>query len=232
MAIPILHHVNLKTTRLQEMIDWYGQVAGFKVNHRAPVGAWLTNDGANHRLALLAVPGLQDDPDKVSRTGLHHTAFEFASTGDLFDNFDRLRKLGIEPQACLDHGLTTSLYYADPDGNLVELQADNFGDWAQSSEWMRTSPEFAANPIGVAFDPAKVLRCPPRRTPLRRPPQGRHGRRVPARQSAGPQPAVASRLEGRAASILAVVRQAHHWVGCSWREGPPRTHAVRRPLSR
>ncbi len=157
MANPILHHVNLKTTRLQEMIDWYGQVAGFKVNHRAPVGAWLTNDGANHRLALLAVPGLQDDPAKVSRTGLHHTAFEFASTGDLFDNFDRLRKLGIEPQACLDHGLTTSLYYADPDGNLVELQADNFGDWAQSSHWMRTSPEFAANPIGVAFDPAKVL---------------------------------------------------------------------------
>jgi hypothetical protein len=36
------------------------------------------------------------------------------------------------------------------------LQADNFGDWAKSSEWMRTSPEFAANPIGVAFDPAKV----------------------------------------------------------------------------
>ena len=22
-ALPVLHHVNLKTTRLQEMIDWY-----------------------------------------------------------------------------------------------------------------------------------------------------------------------------------------------------------------
>jgi hypothetical protein len=37
------------------------------------------------------------------------------------------------------------------------LQADNFGDWAKSSHWMRTSQEFAANPIGVAFDPAKVF---------------------------------------------------------------------------
>jgi catechol 2,3-dioxygenase-like lactoylglutathione lyase family enzyme len=27
-AKPILHHVNLKTTRLQEMIDWYATVAG------------------------------------------------------------------------------------------------------------------------------------------------------------------------------------------------------------
>jgi catechol-2,3-dioxygenase len=154
---PILHHVNLKTTRLQEMIDWYGRVAGFEVTHRAAVGAWLTNDGANHRLALLAIPGLQDDPAKGSRTGLHHTAFEFASTGDLLESFDRLRKLAIVPQACLDHGMTTSLYYADPDRNLVELQADNFGDWAKSSHWMRTSPEFAQNPIGVAFDPAKVF---------------------------------------------------------------------------
>ena len=69
MIKPTLHHVNLKTTRLQEMIDWYGRVAGFEVTHRAPVGAWLTNDAANHRLALLAMPGLEDDPAKNSRTG-------------------------------------------------------------------------------------------------------------------------------------------------------------------
>jgi catechol-2,3-dioxygenase len=157
MIKPTFHHVNLKTTRLQEMIDWYGRVAGFEVTHRAPVGAWLTNDAANHRLALIAVPGLEDDPSKLSHTGLHHTAFEFASLSELLDSYDRLRKLGIEPQACLDHGMTTSLYYADPDRNLVELQADNFGDWAKSSAWMRTSTEFAANPIGVAFDPARVF---------------------------------------------------------------------------
>jgi catechol-2,3-dioxygenase len=154
---PVLHHVNLKTTRLKEMIDWYGRVVGMEVQHRAPVGAWLTNDDANHRLALIAVPGLKDDPSKASHTGIHHTAFEYGSMPELLDSFDRLRGLGIEPQACLDHGLTTSLYYADPDRNLVELQADNFGDWAKSSHWMRTSQEFAANPIGVAFDPAKVF---------------------------------------------------------------------------
>lgn len=38
----------------------------------------------------------------------------------------------------------------------MELQSDNFSDWAQSSEWMRTSPVFAENPIGVFFDPAQV----------------------------------------------------------------------------
>ena len=30
------------------------------------------------------------------------------------------------------------------------------GDWAQSSEWMRHSADFHANPIGVFVDPAKI----------------------------------------------------------------------------
>ena len=52
--------------------------------------------------------------------------------------------------------MTFSYYYADPDGNRVELQVDNFGDWAKSTEWMRTSEEFKANPIGQFVDPEKV----------------------------------------------------------------------------
>jgi catechol 2,3-dioxygenase len=153
---PTLHHVNLKTTRLKEMIDWYGTVVGLKPQHVAPVGAWLTNDAANHRLALLAFPGMSDDVDKDSHTGIHHMAFEFSSLDELFENFARLRTSGISPQVCLDHGLTTSMYYADPDRNTVELQVDNFHDWVKSSEYMRTSMEFAANPIGVLFDPGRA----------------------------------------------------------------------------
>ena len=52
--------------------------------------------------------------------------------------------------------MTFSYYYPDPDGNLVELQVDNFGDWSKSSDWMRTSEEFHANPIGVFVDPGLV----------------------------------------------------------------------------
>ena len=62
---PILHHFNLKTSRLQEMIEWYGTVVGLTSNYTFPGGAWLTNDEANHRLALLVSPQLSDDPDKL-----------------------------------------------------------------------------------------------------------------------------------------------------------------------
>jgi catechol-2,3-dioxygenase len=154
---PVLHHVNLKTHRLQEMIDWYALVVGMQVTHQFPAGAWMTNDAANHRLALLADPDWQDDSDKLQHTGLHHTAYEFPSMDDLLDAYVRLASQDVVPHACLDHGMTMSFYYVDPDGNSVELQYDQFGDWAQSSDFIRNSPQFAANPIGVPVDPAALV---------------------------------------------------------------------------
>ncbi|MBA2393359.1 MAG: VOC family protein [Ktedonobacteraceae bacterium] len=154
---PTLHHINLKTTRLQEMIEWYSIVLDMKSTFQFPGGAWLTNDGANHRIALLTSPHLSEDSDKQKHTGMHHCAFEYATMGSLLDTYARLKVLGIEPHASLDHGMTMSFYYEDPDDNSVELQSDNFGDWQVSSEWMRTSPQFAANPIGMPVDPAQMV---------------------------------------------------------------------------
>ncbi len=155
---PSLHHVNIKTSRLDEMIKWYGLVVGTQVQFRYETGAWTTNDGANHRIAFLAVPGLSDDADKVRHNGMHHCAFEYGSFAELMSTYDRLRQSGVEPVFSLDHGMTMSLYYKDPDGNFVELQSDNFCDWKLSGEYMRGSPQFAANPIGVFFDPARVYK--------------------------------------------------------------------------
>lgn len=58
---------------------------------------------------------------------------------------------------CLDHGLTMSMYYADPEGNGVEIQVDAFGSWAESKEWIWASREFAENPIGEWFDPDQLV---------------------------------------------------------------------------
>jgi catechol 2,3-dioxygenase len=153
---PALHHVTMKTSRLDEMIKWYEFVIGAKVNFRDQHAAWMTNDAANHRIAFLAVPGLSDDPSKIAHNGMHHCAFEYESFADLMESYERMRKGGVEPAFCLDHGLTISLYYRDPEGNFVELQSDNFGDWKASANFMRTSADFAANPIGTFFDPARV----------------------------------------------------------------------------
>ena len=153
---PQFHHVSLKTTRLQEMVDWYSVVIGTETVYQSAVGAFITNDEANHRFGLVSPP-LDDDPEKLAHTGMHHTGFEYDFLDDLLATYERLKAKDIEPHLAMDHGITTSMYYVDPDGNSVELQIDNFGDWQKSKEFMKSSPKFDDNPLGAFFDPQKML---------------------------------------------------------------------------
>lgn len=154
---PALHHVTYLTNNLDEMVDFYCKVTGMIPVYYTEHGAWLSNDKANHRMALVCHPGLGAPANKPRSTGHHHTGFEYADFDQWLDNYIRLRDQGIVPFMALDHGPTLSLYYVDPDGNGVEIQVDNFRDWARSKEWMWASPEFFANPIGSWMDPEKVV---------------------------------------------------------------------------
>jgi catechol 2,3-dioxygenase len=154
---PVFHHTTFATRKLDEMVTFYEAVAGLEPVYYSPEGAWLTNDAANHRIALLALPGLKAPVDKGHTAGLHHTAFEYADFDQWLDNYERLHAVGVDPFLNLDHGMTISMYYQDPEGNGVEIQVDAFGSWSKSKEWMWASQEFAANPIGAHFDPEKLV---------------------------------------------------------------------------
>ena len=41
--------------------------------------------------------------------------------GELLGNYRRLKAVGIMPVWCINHGITTSIYYADHDGTMLEL---------------------------------------------------------------------------------------------------------------
>lgn len=155
---PKFHHATFATLHLDEMVQFYEKVVGLEPVYYAPdQGAWLTNDEANHRIALLALPGLKAPEDKGHTAGLHHTAFEYDDFGQWMDNYVRLRDEGIVPFLNLDHGMTMSMYYQDPEGNGVEIQVDGFGNWSKGKEWMWASEEFGADPIGVHFDPEQIV---------------------------------------------------------------------------
>jgi catechol-2,3-dioxygenase len=157
--VPALHHVTFKTKRLQEMIDWYRTMLGAEVVFQWPGGVFLTLDDANHRIAMISVPNLVDPGDRVAHVGMHHSAYEYPQLDDLLATYTRLKALGILPHVTIDHGLTTSFYYADPDGNSVELQVDNYGDWAQSKAFMQHDPRFAADQFGAIVDPEALIQA-------------------------------------------------------------------------
>jgi catechol-2,3-dioxygenase len=145
-----LAHVVRRTSRFDEMVRWYCTMLGAEVVHSDGMLAFLTYDEEHHRIAIAGIPGLEEQPAMAA--GTDHIAFSYADLGEVLQTYRRLKAGGIEPYWCINHGPTTSLYYKDPDGNRVELQADNLPSAEAIDTWMR-SGEFAANPIGVIFDP-------------------------------------------------------------------------------
>lgn len=53
--------------------------------------------------------------------------------------------------------VTMSMYFADPDGNGVETQVDNF-DTPEECMAFIEGKAFAENPIGVDYDPEEFVR--------------------------------------------------------------------------
>lgn len=149
-----LAHVVRRTSRFEAMVHWYQTVLGAEVVHSDGVLAFLTYDDEHHRIAIAGIPGLEDPPPMA--VGTDHVAFTHTDLGDLLCTYARLKAEGIEPYWCINHGLTTSMYYKDPDGNRIELQVDNFPTAEETNGWIRSSG-FAANPIGVIFDPEELL---------------------------------------------------------------------------
>ena len=150
-----LAHVVRRTSQPEALVDWYREVLGARVVFQDGPLAFLSYDDEHHRIAVIGMPGLP--PRAEGATGTDHVAFAYDDLGDLLYTYKRLKGCGIEPFWCINHGPTTSMYYKDPDGNSIELQTDNFASIEETDEWMRGG-EFAANPIGVVYDPDDLLR--------------------------------------------------------------------------
>lgn len=149
-----LAHYVIRAKRFQDMLAWYRKVFHLRTSFEAPVIAFLTYDEEHHRIAFLNTAHLPE-PDTM-RTGIDHVAYTYADLGDLLHTWERLKGEGITPFWCINHGMSTSMYYRDPDGNEIELQVDNFPSMDECLSWFG-SPAFAANPLGVDFDPEMLM---------------------------------------------------------------------------
>jgi catechol-2,3-dioxygenase len=152
-------HVVYRTRRFEQMTRWYETVFDAKVQYRNPVLAFLTYDDEHHRVALINMAIVQPDETEADRRGaigVDHVAYTYASVDDLFENYAQLKEKGILPYWCVHHGVTMSMYYADPDGNQMELQVDAFGSSEEANEYMN-GQHFSTNPIGVEYDPDEIL---------------------------------------------------------------------------
>src|SRR5918993_820258 len=122
-------HVVYRTRRFAEMVRWYQAVFDAKVQYQNPALAFLTYDDEHHRFAFANLDVLRpdgSDSDDRGRIGVDHVAYTYGSVNELLENYAQLKAQGIKPYWCIHHGVTVSMYYADPDGNQMEFQVDCF----------------------------------------------------------------------------------------------------------
>ena len=110
-----LAHIVLRTPRFEESIAWWKTVLGAVPRFENEFVAFLSYDDEHHRLAILSAPHLGENDRSTS--GLEHVAFTYDDLDALLATYQRLAAIGISPIAPIHHGMTLSLYYADPDGN-------------------------------------------------------------------------------------------------------------------
>ena len=135
MKIQHLGHVVLKVTDLERSERFYNGVLGLPICARFDEqGMKMTffSLGDHHDLAILKVSG--EDPTGAQAPGLHHVAFCIGtSIDDLIDAKAHLEKAGVQPDP-IDHEVTQSLYFDDPDGNNVELYVDVSDVWRKDPQ--------------------------------------------------------------------------------------------------
>ncbi|WP_428339900.1 VOC family protein [Mycobacterium sp.] len=152
-----LAHVVFQTSRIKEMRDFYGQVLGAHVVFETDESCLITFDEEHHRVAFTQPPFPLDNKSPTA-AGLHHSAYTVASIDALLERYSELAAGGVQPAVCAQHGVTTSMYYLDPDGNFVEFQVDNFPTPEASVDYME-GPEYSADAAGPTFDPERMIQA-------------------------------------------------------------------------
>ncbi len=151
-------HVFYRTRRFEQMLHWYETVFDARVQYQNPGLAFLTYDDEHHRFAFANMSLFQPDgaeTDRLGVIGVDHVAYAYASLHDLFENYAQLKEEGISPYWCIHHGITVSMYYADPDGNQMEFQIDSFSSSEDANAFINA--RFSDNPVGVEYDPEDWL---------------------------------------------------------------------------
>lgn len=151
-------HIVYRTRRFAEMLEWYSAVFNARIQYKNPALAFMTYDDEHHRFAFADMSVLVPngtDTEKHDAIGVDHVGYTLGSLGELFENYAMLKEKGITPYWCVHHGVTVSMYYADPDGNQMEFQVDLFDTGEKATEFIQTA--WGNNPVGVEYDPDELL---------------------------------------------------------------------------
>ena len=119
-----LGHLVLKVRNAGASRDFYTRTLGLKVAHEdlEQGMVFLSFGQEHHELALFQLA--TGEAPSATQPGLHHMAWKLGSYEELQAAYRELRDTGVAIEATIEHNVTRSVYFPDPDGNRVELYCD------------------------------------------------------------------------------------------------------------
>ena len=119
-----LGHVVLNVRDAAKSKEFYTRTLGLRVAHedleRGTV--FLSFGREHHDLALFQMA--TGEPPDATQPGLHHMAWQLGNFEELQAAYRELKAIGVPVESTVEHNVTRSVYFRDPDGNRVELFCD------------------------------------------------------------------------------------------------------------
>jgi len=138
MSAPIhpgarIGHVHLKVADLERAIAFYRDVMGFELTQRyGTQAAFLGAGGYHHHIGLNTWESAGAPPAPAGHPGLYHLAVLYPDRRSLGQALARVIAAGVPLQGAADHGVSEAVYFADHDGNGIEIYRDR-----PEAEWPR-----------------------------------------------------------------------------------------------
>lgn len=147
-------HVHLKVSDIDRAIAFYTGVLGFdQIVRLDDHAAFLSAGGYHHHIGLNTWQSRGGTPPPPHHTGLYHFAMLYPTRRDLARAVRRVIDAGVRIQGVADHGVSESIYLADPDGNGIELTRDR-----PQPEWPRDARGNIALAMADPLDLDALLR--------------------------------------------------------------------------
>lgn len=128
-------HFGMSVRDLARSEDFYTRLLGFTVTDRGQALnmslVFLSRDPREHHQIVLATGRPAEMPPNTANRDfgpvINQVSFQIGSLSDLRALHARVKAEGVTPIMPADHGIAWSLYFPDPDGNMIECFVDS--DW-------------------------------------------------------------------------------------------------------
>ena len=133
-----LGHIVLSVRDMKASTDFYTRTIGLKVASYKPERgqAFLSFGDDHHALALFQRAAPDAEPPADDQPGIQHIAWQLEDFAAVQAAWRELQEIGIPVERSVEHNVTRSIYFRDPDNNCVELFCNR---WEKGFEAMQTT---------------------------------------------------------------------------------------------